>query len=122
MLIHPETHLDFVRERDRDLIARSDRHQAQRVRPSRLRRALGRNRRVGGETMETAPAPAFRELAHRVNGGVEVTLFWDVRENRLAVTVSDPRSGESFVLDTELSRALDVFYHPYAHAAFQAPA
>jgi hypothetical protein len=69
---------------------------------------------------DTASAATFRELAHRVNGGMEVTLFWDVRENRLAVTVSDPRSGESFVLDTELSKALDVFYHPYAHADFEA--
>jgi hypothetical protein len=64
----------------------------------------------------------FRELARRVNDGLEVTLLWNVHENRLAVTVSDPRSGECFVIDTEHSEALDVFYHPYAHAAFEAAA
>ena len=53
---------------------------------------------------------------------MEVTLLWNAHENRLAVTVSDPRSGESFVVDTELSKALDVFYHPYAYAAFRTAA
>jgi hypothetical protein len=55
-----------------------------------------------------------------VNGGVEVTLRWNVHENLLAVTVSDLRSGDSFVIDAEHGNALDVFYHPYAHATFQA--
>ena len=74
--------------------------------------------------MQDAPprSPTFRELAHRVSGGVEVTLLWNVHVNQLAVTVSDLRSGESFVIDTEHCRALDVFYHPYAHAAFWAAA
>jgi hypothetical protein len=71
---------------------------------------------------DPTPRTTFRELAHRVDGGLEVTLLWSVRENRLAVTVSDARSGESFVLDAEKGNALDVFYHPYAYAGFQAAA
>ena len=63
-----------------------------------------------------------RELAHRADGGVEVTLLWSRRENRLAVTVSDSHTGELFVLDAENDKALDVFYHPYAHTASQAAA
>jgi hypothetical protein len=61
----------------------------------------------------------FRELAHRVDGGIDVTLLWSARENRLAVTVFDERAGELLVLNAESDRALDVFYHPYAHSASQ---
>jgi hypothetical protein len=57
-----------------------------------------------------------------LNGGVEVTLLWNVCDNRLAVTLTDIRSGDAFVIDTEHRKALDVFYHPYGHAAFRAAA
>jgi hypothetical protein len=68
------------------------------------------------------PKPTFRELAHRVDGGIDVALLWSARENRLSVTVFDEHAGELFVLDAESDKALDVFYHPYAHAASQAAA
>jgi hypothetical protein len=64
----------------------------------------------------------FRELAHRKEGGLEVALLWSARENRLAVTVFDEHAGELLVLDAESNRALDVFFHPYAHAGSQAAA
>jgi hypothetical protein len=60
-----------------------------------------------------------RELAYRANDGVEVTLLWSKLDNRLTVQVSDPRSGDFLELDAERGKALEVFYHPYAHAAFQ---
>jgi hypothetical protein len=60
--------------------------------------------------------PAFGELAQRVDGGIEVTLLWSARGDRVVVTVSDSRSDEWFVLDAESGTALDAFYHPYAHA------
>ena len=63
---------------------------------------------------------AVRELARRVGGDLEVTLVWSELEDRLAVSVSDSRSGEHFVVDAENDNALDVFYHPYAHAAGRA--
>jgi hypothetical protein len=38
----------------------------------------------------------FRELAHRANDGPEVARLWSQLGNRLAVTVSDSRSGAQF--------------------------
>jgi hypothetical protein len=35
----------------------------------------------------------YRELAYRVNDGVEVVLFWQQNANDLTVAVSDERSG-----------------------------
>jgi hypothetical protein len=73
-------------------------------------------------THDTSTPTDFRELACRADDGLEVALLWSEDENRLAVTVSDSRSGERFVVDAASDRALDVFYHPYAHAASQATA
>jgi hypothetical protein len=61
----------------------------------------------------------YRELAHRANGGVEVVLLWHEPTGRLTVTVSDGRSGVHFELAADPHEALDVFDHPYAHAAFR---
>jgi hypothetical protein len=59
-----------------------------------------------------------RELAHRVNDGVEVVLLWHDTTNELTVSVSDARSDAYFELAVEPARALDAFYHPYSYAAF----
>jgi hypothetical protein len=61
----------------------------------------------------------YRELARRMNHGVEVVLFWHQRTDELTVTVSDERIGTYFELAAQPHQALDVFAHPYAHAAFQ---
>jgi hypothetical protein len=61
----------------------------------------------------------YRELAYRANGGVEVVLFWHQNADELIVGVSDERSGAYFELTAAADQALDVFNHPYAHAAFQ---
>jgi hypothetical protein len=58
------------------------------------------------------------ELAYRRSAGIEVALFWNVATNELSVTVVDEASGDAFGLPAAPERALDVFYHPYAHAAF----
>ncbi|MGH2921245.1 MAG: hypothetical protein ACRDKU_04165 [Gaiellaceae bacterium] len=58
-----------------------------------------------------------RELASRANDGLTVTLFWVQGTSRLAVSVSDKKTGDRFVLRAESSNALEVFYHPFAHAA-----
>jgi hypothetical protein len=58
-----------------------------------------------------------RELAHRASDGLEVMLFWQEATNELTVAVSDERTGAYFELAAEPDEALDVFYHPYAHAA-----
>jgi hypothetical protein len=57
------------------------------------------------------------ELAYRRSGGVEVALFWNIATDKLTVTVVDEASGDAFGLPAAPEQALDVFYHPYAHAA-----
>ncbi len=69
-------------------------------------------------TATEATQHPVRELAHRENDGVEVLLFWNEESNALTVSVSDERSGAYFELAADPAEALDVFYHPYAHAAF----
>jgi hypothetical protein len=58
------------------------------------------------------------ELASRENNGVTVTLLWSRSTNLLTVAVADTANHDYFelVLD-ERESALDVFHHPFAHAA-----
>ena len=65
-----------------------------------------------------SPQP-HRELAHRANDGLEVVLFWEERTDEVTIAVSDERSGSYFELAATPKEALDVFNHPYAHAAFR---
>jgi hypothetical protein len=60
------------------------------------------------------------ELAHRSSDGVDVALLWSRLTDTLYVTVRDERTDASFELVVEDgSEALDVFYHPFAHAAWR---
>ena len=59
------------------------------------------------------------ELDRRSTDGIEVRLLWHRAEERVTVTASDLRSGEALeVMVRDHERALDVFHHPYAYAAF----
>jgi hypothetical protein len=58
-----------------------------------------------------------RELAYRVNDGLEVTLSWHPSTDQLTVCVCDHRRGSYFEIRPERHQALDVFYHPYAYAS-----
>lgn len=58
-----------------------------------------------------------RELAYRLDAGVEVTLLWEPVGNELRVCVCDHPRGAYFELTPEPSRALDAFYHPYAYSS-----
>lgn len=58
-----------------------------------------------------------QELAFRESNGLAVTLYWHSGTNRVSVTVNDACSGELFELDAQPTEALDLFHHPYAHAA-----
>jgi hypothetical protein len=70
-----------------------------------------------GMTIATTPTGA-RELDYRAADGIEVALLWHTNGDFLSVVVSDARIGETFelVLD-DRDNAMDVFNHPYAHAA-----
>ena len=65
----------------------------------------------------TAHAQPLRELDHRHNSGIDVTLFWDPDHERLLVCVCDAHSGDYFVLLAEYAQALAAFHHPYGYAA-----
>jgi hypothetical protein len=54
-------------------------------------------------------APNFRskrELAHRSDDGIDVTLYWCPGADRLTVEI-----------EPEANNGLDAFYHPYAYAS-----
>ena len=61
--------------------------------------------------------PHTRELAARESGGIHVLLLWHPDENALTLSVEDVRVGDRFQLPVAPDRALDAFYHPFAHAA-----
>jgi len=58
------------------------------------------------------------ELASRESNGISVKLFWSRATNLVTVAVADIGNDDYFelVLDEDES-ALDVFHHPFAHAA-----
>jgi hypothetical protein len=60
---------------------------------------------------------SMRELAHRSNDGIDVTLFWHSDTDELTVCVCDQRRGAYFEFAPEANDALDAFYHPYAYAS-----
>ena len=60
-----------------------------------------------------------RELARRVNGGLEITLYWDVRENSTSIEVHHTDTAETIAFPVAADRALDAFHHPFAHLAGQ---
>ena len=61
--------------------------------------------------------PAPRELAHRSNHGLEVTLLWHPARDELTVCGSDHEAGARFEIRVERHAALDVYYHPYCYVA-----
>jgi hypothetical protein len=60
-----------------------------------------------------------RELAHRVRDGIDVSLWWNERTNRVTVKVYDRRFDEAFELEVAGDSALDAYRHPFAYAAAQ---
>jgi hypothetical protein len=58
----------------------------------------------------------YRELARRLNDGLEVTLYWLPATDELMVCACDQRRGAYFEIRPDHRAALDVFYHPYSYA------
>ena len=58
------------------------------------------------------------ELASRESNGITVRLLWSRPTGLVTVSVDDAANDDYFelVLDED-DRPLDVFYHPFAHAA-----
>ena len=57
-----------------------------------------------------------RELAHRYQDGIEVTLRWDSLSGIVSIELADDRDESAHVFAVEASRALDAFRHPFAYA------
>ena len=65
-----------------------------------------------------SPAPVHhprRELAHRVSGGIEVTLYWSAADNSTSIELWQPASEERLAFAVPREHALDAFHHPFAH-------
>ncbi len=61
-----------------------------------------------------------RELAHRSNDGLDVTLVWvrEAGQDEAVVCVCDWREGAYFEIPAEPYLALDVYRHPFAYRDF----
>ena len=59
---------------------------------------------------------ATRELDHRSNEDVEVTLLWSAQTNRVFVLVLERRTEALFRFEVAPAKALDAFHHPFAYA------
>jgi hypothetical protein len=68
----------------------------------------------------TTPITTIRELAQRRNDGLDIRLLWDSATDRVSVALHDGKTGEGFEVEVGRGeRALDVFHHPFAYAAFR---
>jgi hypothetical protein len=61
------------------------------------------------------PGHARRELARRSGGWIEVALYWCSTDDRTSIVLWRTDSGESLAFPVPRDRALDAFYHPFAH-------
>jgi len=56
-----------------------------------------------------------RELARRMSGGLEITLFWDKSDNSTSIDLRHETVDETISFRVPPARALDAFHHPFAH-------
>lgn len=69
-----------------------------------------------------APATQPRELDSRTSDGIHVQLLWHPLDGHVSVAVNDTKTDEAFELEVRYGQQpLDVFRHPYAYAADEAP-
>ena len=61
-----------------------------------------------------------RELAHRANNGIEVSLFWSKLDDRVTIELVDRRLEERLQFEVARDKALDAFHHPYVYAPAEA--
>ena len=54
-----------------------------------------------------------KELARRTSGGIDVSLYWNKRTNRITVKVHS-QSGETLAFEVDRRSALDAYHHPFA--------
>jgi hypothetical protein len=74
---------------------------------------------VSVEMEQSQAAGGVIELAHRESGATHIALFWSREDATVKVVVVGSSEDDSFELEAAESRALDVFYHPFAYAALR---
>ncbi len=57
----------------------------------------------------------MRELDHRNDDGIDVTLLWEPGTDRVFVAVEDERGSDRFRIAVDAADALDALHHPYAY-------
>jgi hypothetical protein len=62
----------------------------------------------------TCTDTARRELATRLSDGVEITLFWDARDDSTSIDLYDTATARTTSFHVAPDRALDAFHHPFA--------
>ncbi|HEY2371252.1 MAG TPA: hypothetical protein VGH82_01765 [Gaiellaceae bacterium] len=66
-------------------------------------------------TDEFSNDSSLRELAHRVSGGIEVTLYWSADDDSTSVEIFHASTEQTLHFTVAREHALDAFYHPFAH-------
>lgn len=56
-----------------------------------------------------------RELAYRLENGIEVFLYWHKEQNILSLFVTDVTANQSQSEVVPNNKGLEAFYHPYAY-------
>ena len=67
--------------------------------------------------MGTIHETPIRELAHRHEDGIDVTLLWNTKTDGVFLRVVDERLGEALEFGVVGGDALYAFRHPYAYAS-----
>jgi hypothetical protein len=60
-----------------------------------------------------------RELARRMSGGIEVTLYWSAHDNHTSIEVWQSATEETLHFNVAPELALEAFYHPFAHLRYE---
>jgi hypothetical protein len=60
-----------------------------------------------------------RELARRMSGGIEVTLYWSAHDNNTSIEVWQSATEETLHFNVAPEFALEAFYHPFAHLKYE---
>jgi hypothetical protein len=59
---------------------------------------------------------ALKELAHREQDGIAVTLLWNAKTNEVSIQLVDQRIERDLAFTVANDAALDAFAHPFAYA------
>ena len=68
-----------------------------------------------GSSTQPAKTARYREMAHRANNFIEVTLLWREEDNSVLLRLVEVADRVEFELQVRPENALDAFNHPYAY-------